>query len=527
MRTISQAGVERAPRRRRAPARWAPRRACRRAGGGRSGTRRPRRSRRPHLAVDAASATALHRLGIEAPGRGAYIASRQRPEVVAAWSRALGRAAQVALEGVRVRVGHRRRSWPAAHRERPPAHERVARRGGVVEVDRLLGRVADAARVAREDHRRAGSSPAEDARVVAGEAQRRPPGRRSAARSARVELDAVRARRRPVSSAPVAARLLRAPRGQRRAGRLRRAASSHSRTCAAIVVSALGSTSIRDAVTTMSVASARSVGGDDQARGGSERVAALVAARRARVVGAAVQVGLHAHARGEPAHAHDRRERSRSRRLVDVQLEEAAQAPQPLPAPARRPPGRRRRRPSRRPARRRRRRGGRARRRRRARPTSARRAEGRRVEARALLVGEGDHRHRARRSATANAGAHAERAVVAPAAAHAVEVRADAPPRRRRVGHRPAVAGRVALDAQPDLARALRANHAPAASSSARPGQPRGAAARRGRSARGRPGAARDRRPRSRVHPPRLRPGARRPPRRRGRPAHTGLRPKR
>jgi hypothetical protein len=79
-------------------------------------------------------------------------------------------------------------------------------------------------------------------------------------------------------------------------------------------------------------------------------------------------------------------------------------------------------------------------------------AEGGRVEARALLVGEGDDRHR-RVLGDGEARAHPQGAVVAPARAHAVEVRADAPPWPRRVGHRPAVAGGVDLDAQADLLR--------------------------------------------------------------------------
>ncbi len=75
-------------------------------------------------------------------------------------------------------------------------------------------------------------------------------------------------------------------------------------------------------------------------------------------------------------------------------------------------------------------------------------AEGRRVEARALLVGEGDDRDGDRRRLRDRERARdAERAVVAAAARHRVEVRADAPPRRRTGGTGPAVAGGVALDA--------------------------------------------------------------------------------
>jgi hypothetical protein len=208
------------------------------------------------------------------------------------------------------------------------------------------------------------------------------------------------------------------------------------------------------------------VGGDDQDRGAQEGVGALLAARRARVVGAAVEVGLHAHPRGEAA---DHREALEVRRLVDVELEEALQAPEPLGSGGHaggidaggghrvgqahavvvlaledggiEDAGER-------PA-----------------------AEGRRVEARALLVGEGDDRdwgvlgH-------GEGGADAQRAVVAPARAHAVEVRAHAPPRPRRVGQRPAVAGRVDLDAQAHLGGATR-EPSPRGLVLGRPRQPR------------------------------------------------------
>ena len=113
------------------------------------------------------------------------------------------------------------------------------------------------------------------------------------------------------------------------------------------------------------------------------------------------------------------------------------------------------------------------------------RPEGRRVEARALLVGEGDHRDGRRRgSATAKPAATPSAPSKRPPRAHAVQVRAGRPPRPRRVRHRPQRAGRVALHAQPGRGRLLR-EPLLRRGQLRRPGQPRGAVRRRARSARG------------------------------------------
>ena len=80
-------------------------------------------------------------------------------------------------------------------------------------------------------------------------------------------------------------------------------------------------------------------------------------------------------------------------------------------------------------------------------------AERRRVEARALLVGERDHGDRLRRGRRDLKPARdAERPVVATAAADAVQVRADPPPRRLGLRARPQVPGRIARHAQPACA---------------------------------------------------------------------------
>ena len=100
------------------------------------------------------------------------------------------------------------------------------------------------------------------------------------------------------------------------------------------------------------------------------------------------------------------------------------------------------------------------------------RAERRRVEARALLVGERDHRDgRARPLGGGEPRRDAQRAVVAAAAADAVEVRAGRPPRARRVRHGPQRAGRVALHAQARGAR-LRAEPVLGGGQLGRPGEP-------------------------------------------------------
>ena len=187
-----------------------------------------------------------------------------------------------------------------------------------------------------------------------------------------------------------------------------------------------------------------------------------MAARGASVVGPAVQVGLHAHPRRQRAH---RRRSARGRASGRRAARGSRAGARATPAPARRPTDRRRRRPSRRPV---------ARRRRRARsrtaatsstPDQRPAAEGRRVEASALLVGEGDDGHRGVLGHR-EGGAHAQRAVVAPAGAHAVQVRADAPPRRRARRAPPSRLPAGSISTRSPTASARRANHAPAASSS-------------------------------------------------------------
>ena len=203
----------------------------------------------------------------------------------------------------------------------------------------------------------------------------------------------------------------------------------------------------------MSGRPARSSARDDQARGGEQRVAR---ARRA----ASCRRGRRG--RGSVAHGAQPRRQAATRRrtgaparcevaaLVDVQLDEAAQARPPLRRGRRAPSGSTAARPSRRVA-----------------PSSSHpvehvvdveaagqrpRPERRRVEARALLVGERDdghrsvdrRRHRERRRDT-------ERAVVAPALRARVSVcEPVAHHGPSPSGTRPAVARRIALDAQPD-----------------------------------------------------------------------------
>ena len=104
-------------------------------------------------------------------------------------------------------------------------------------------------------------------------------------------------------------------------------------------------------------------------------------------------------------------------------------------------------------------------------PDQRARAERRRVEARALLVGERDHRDARQPLGDREARRHAERAVEAAAAADAVEMRARRPPRPGRVRDRPQRAGRVALDAQPGGPR-LRAEPRLGGRELGRPGEP-------------------------------------------------------
>ena len=240
------------------------------------------------------------------------------------------------------------------------------------------------------------------------------------------------------------------------------------------------------------------VGAHDHARGGGERVVALLARRRARVVGPAGQLDLQPQPRRQPGDDAGRRvSGGEVARLVDVQLEEAREPVEPRRgvAQALGIDARLRHRVAERdavlvdavdrvvdveP------------------PDQRARAEGRRVEARALLVGERDHGHR-HALGHREAGGDAERAVEAPAAAHAVQVRADRPPRRRRVRARPQVAGRVALQlAARSPRRGARTRRPPARPRRSTPAasSPR---SRRARSGRGRRAAPRARPPRSRA----------------------------
>ena len=84
------------------------------------------------------------------------------------------------------------------------------------------------------------------------------------------------------------------------------------------------------------------------------------------------------------------------------------------------------------------------------------RAERRRVEARALLVGEGEHGDARHALRDREARGDAERPVEAPAGAHAVEVRAGRPPRPVALRQRPERARRVARHPQPGGARPAR-----------------------------------------------------------------------
>ena len=327
---------------------------------------------------------------------------------------------------------------------------------GIVQRHVLGRRVADPGRVAHEQHRRR-QPRGQHAGVVAGEAdvlghlgRRRRPRRRvpSAARSPGIELLAVRARgdrdldlRRRVRCASCGRGVRAAPSiqacscpGGRRCGR-----RSTARTSEAIVVAALGSTWMR-AVVTVSPGEREPqlVGGHDQPRRGGQRVAALLARGRAGVVGPPAQRHLEPDAAGQGADHRDRHTGAvHGRGLVDVDLDEAAQARQPAGASASpigihaRPPASPRPAPCR--ARRARQHGREI-----EAPGQRLGAEGRRVEARALLVGERDHGHRlARGGGDLKPAGHAERAVEAPAPAHAVQMRAHAPPRRVARSGRP------------------------------------------------------------------------------------------
>ena len=168
-----------------------------------------------HLGVDAAGDLA-HRVRLERPGQPVHLLA-PAPEVVVRPLAALADAPQVALERVRVHVGHRRdprtrvTSSCAARQQR-----RWRRRARVVERDLLVGRVADAGLVAHQHHP-GGPGGGDHAGVVAGVADE-PRLRRPQARQQRVahlvrELGARRPRGGPQLEPD--ARLLRHPRRSR------------------------------------------------------------------------------------------------------------------------------------------------------------------------------------------------------------------------------------------------------------------------------------------------------------------------
>ena len=300
----------------------------------------------------------------------------------------------------------------------------------------------------------AGRRSAEDAGVVAGEADELRRGlveRAAAACSAlahrRVERDAGAARGGPAARSPRRVRS-----GQRRGlgpsavapGRRPRRDRARGRrstagTWAGIVVSALGSTSMRPAVTTKSGRRRREVlGGDDQARGRRH-------ARRGARPGGSCRRGRRGPWRsactpqprrqaGRPRRRAGRLARGRASGRCGARGSRAAARARPG-APARPSRVHAGRRPSRRAA---------------STPSSSRRAEHvveveppgqraaaerRRVEARALLVGEGDHGDgRAARAATSNAAATPS----GPSKRAAAGARSPGASRRPTTGPRPA-----------------------------------------------------------------------------------------
>ena len=399
------------------------------------------------------------------------------PEVVGGvrlGRRPLGRAAQVALEGVRVGVDHRRDLVRPHASRSSAAQQRVRAGGGVLEVDLLLRRVADAGR-------RCARAP-----CPPGGARRRCPrrGRRSTrapagrrarrARRGRTRRPRCGRRWRARSRTPVRRRQRR--RARRRA-RARHASSRsgsgvrpsiHRRTWAGTVVKAFGRTRMRAAVTRKSGSPPAS-----SSAATISRAAAASASRRSsrRVVPAwsarPSSSTREPHARGERPDGAGRRAGPREvARLVDVELEEAAQPREParrLAEALRVGAGRAHRVGERdavvvragehvgdvEPA------------------DERARAERRRVEARALLVGEGDHgdgraqparrprsrqRRRARRR-SARRGARCRGASRSPTTDPAPSGTAHSEPAGSRSTRRPA-------------ARACSANHASAAASS-------------------------------------------------------------
>ena len=311
--------------------------------------------------------------------------------------------------------------------------------GGVVERDVSSRRVADA----RSGCARAPSPPGSargERRPRRGRRSRRPRERRAARRRSRSARDgrtgcrpsAMRSRLEIATpAAPSSAAARPAPRQASSAAASAPRASSHSRTCAGMVVGALGSTSSRAAVTRSRapgrvVGARRSAARRRPARRGA-RSSGVVPAWSARPCELDLRAAVARPARvttpaGTPA-------RATSRALVDVQLDEAAQAREPVRRvgePVRIDAGVA---PSRPPARRRRRRCGRARRRRRAGRSAPREPNvgvlKRAPSSSANEITASGAVDRARRPRTPRG--HAERAVEAPAAAHAVQVRAEPP----------------------------------------------------------------------------------------------------
>ena len=436
-----------------------------------------------HLAIDAPGHVA-HSGGIEPAGELVH-ALAPAPEVVVRAAGPLAAPAQVALERVRVHVGHGR------DRVRPHASfstavsSALAADGGVLERHVLLRRVADPGLVAHEHHarrararrsrpRRGRRSRRSAASAAAGRPaapRARPRGTRSRATTRRSAARASRPPARPRSSASAVT----ASRHDSTVSASGARASSHMRARDGTVVGAFGSTSSRPVVNTIPRRCAASL----SARTMMRAAAASASWRSSRGVVPAWSA--------RPESSICRRSRAASRVTTPAALQPEATSrvwstcssrkprsfsshcgasAQPVGVDARvghrvgerdavvvdavehvvdvEP------------------------------PDQCARAERRRVEARALLVGERDHRDR-RVLGDRERGGHAERAVEAPAGAHAVQVRAGRPPRAGRVRDRPQVARGVALHRAADRARAAR-EPAGRLLVLARPREPRGAA---------------------------------------------------
>ena len=452
------------PPRPRSPSRSAPRRACRRAGGGRSGTRRPRRSPPPPSRRT------------RGPRRRASSRGRARPRAGTSPCASVQKSSCACAPGAPPTP--RRSRWNACecaftiagHARGPHAASLSSARSIAVaaaaassSVDVLLRRVAHAGRVAHEHH--PGGQPLGDhARVVAGEADELGRVRRAARSAARTAgSNATPALRDAVAqldphAGALGERRRRRPRAASRQrvdrGRLRRArvepqphVRGHRGERVRLDEDArggddeVGVASARSSAATISRAAA-----DIASRRSARRVVPAWSARPWRSTCSRSRDASAGHDAGR------RPRRGEVARLVDVQLEEPAQPRRATRARARARPGRRRR----------------------ARiasrsdtPSSSRRAstsstssrpdqraaaERRRVEARALLVGERDHGDRALASGRDRERRRRRRAR-----------RRSAPPSRTLsrceptahhgpspVGQRPQVAGGVALDLAPE-----------------------------------------------------------------------------